>query len=306
MPEIRQFVHADYTVGWICALPESEFVAAGAMLDKEHPVLPAADPKDTSSYLLGEIGNHNVVIVCLHTETGKVSAATVAKNMLRSFPAIRFGLMVGIGGGAPYYGERGSNSAEVNIQEDEDSEEEVEHIKDIRLGDVVVSLHSKSCEAVVQYDGGRSLQSHDFIHTGGKLNKPPPIVLGGVATLRQQHKRKNGNKISELLAKALSNNPGMAEEFQRPPSAKDRLFKSDVVHIAGRKSCKSCYGPNNANLVRRTEREPKPWVHYGTIGSADQVMKDALLRDQWARKESIMCFEMEAAGKFYTHYDFNL
>lgn len=76
------------------------------MLDKEHPILPAADPKDTISYILGEIGNYNVVIACLPSEaTGKVSAATVARDMLRSFPAVRFEITVWIGGGAPYYRE---------------------------------------------------------------------------------------------------------------------------------------------------------------------------------------------------------
>ena len=86
-------------------MPETELAAAGAMLDEEHPVLLAADPQDTNSYLLGRIGTHNVVIACLPAETtGKASAATVAKDMVRSFKAVRFGLMVGVGGGAPYYG----------------------------------------------------------------------------------------------------------------------------------------------------------------------------------------------------------
>jgi hypothetical protein len=57
-----------------------------------------------NSCLLGRIGTHNVVITCLPAAmTGKVSA-TVAKDMVRSFKAVRFGWMVGIGGGAPYYG----------------------------------------------------------------------------------------------------------------------------------------------------------------------------------------------------------
>ncbi|PKX93970.1 purine and uridine phosphorylase, partial [Aspergillus novofumigatus IBT 16806] len=300
MPQtVRKFAHGDYTVGWICALPETEFVAAGAMLDEEHPVLPAVQSQDTNSYLLGRIGDHNIVIACLPAETtGKVSAATVAKDMLRSFPAVRFGLMVGIGGGAPYYGTQGYDNNEFSEQEEEeeDSEDDLEDIRDIRLGDVVVSLHSKSAEAVVQYDFGKSLQEKEFVHTGGKLNKPPVIVLSAVSVLQQQHRRK-GHTTSELLADALSKNPGMAEEFRYPGSAKDRLFKPDIVHLEGRKSCKACCGPNNVNLVRRTDRHgTAPKIHYGTIGSADQVMRDAVLRDKWAQKEKIICFEMEAAG----------
>ncbi|KAK6352102.1 hypothetical protein TWF730_008933 [Orbilia blumenaviensis] len=289
-----QFTHGDYTVGWICALPTTELAAAEAMLDTKHPVLPAADPQDTNCYLLGSIGSHNVVIACLPAEmTGKVSAATVAKDMVRSFKAIRFGLMVGIGGGAPYYGVK--ENSDVEGSEDEDSEDEDDDTRDIRLGDVVISLHSKSTEAVVQYDFGKSVQEEEFVHTGGKLNKPPNIVLGAVSVLQAKHVRQ-GHQISELLSKMFSRYPRMASKFQYPGSANDRLFKSNVVHGGG-DSCKARCGPFNVNLVKRKERDDSaPRLHYGTIGSADQVMEDAILRDRWARKENIICFETEAAG----------
>ncbi|KAJ5688271.1 hypothetical protein N7536_010890 [Penicillium majusculum] len=291
----REFSHSDYTVGWICALPQTELVAAGAMLDDEHPVLPAADPNDINSYLLGRIGDHNVVIACLPAEqTGKVPAATVAKDMVRSFPAIRFGLMVGIGGGAPYY--RGENEGNIDVDESDDSEDEdLDEIQDIRLGDVVISLHSKSSEAVIQYDFGKSIQNQEFIRAGGQLNKPPGIVLNAVSMLQGQHARK-GHKICDLLSKMLANNPRMEKKFKHPGSAKDQLFKSETPHVEGKK-CESCRGPDDTNLVKRKRRSSdEPQIHYGTIGSADQVMKDALLRDKWSRREKIKCFEMEAAG----------
>jgi nucleoside phosphorylase len=295
----RQFTHGDYTVGWICALPKTELVAAGAMLDEEHPVLPAADPKDMNSYLLGRIGTHNVVIACLPAEkTGKASAATVATDMIRSFKAVRFGLMVGVGGGAPYYGVKDNIDAESGEPEDEDSEEDdFEDTQDIRLGDVVISLHSKSTEAVVQYDFGKSVQGKEFIRAGGILNKPPNIVLNAVAMLQGQHRRK-GHKLSEQLSDMVLRNPRMAK-FQHRGLAKDLLFKSDFIHLDDRKQCKDCCGPSDVNLVKRkTRRDTTIKLHYGTIGSADQVMKDAKLRDKWAQKEKIMCFEMEAAGEF--------
>ncbi|OQD63020.1 hypothetical protein PENPOL_c010G05213 [Penicillium polonicum] len=291
----RELSHSDYTVGWICALPQTELVAAGAMLDDEHPVLHAADPNDINSYLLGRIGDHNVVIACLPVEqTGKVPAATVAKDMVRSFPAIRFGLMVGIGGGAPYYGEQ--NEGDIDVDESDDSEDEdADEIQDIRLGDVVISLHSKSSEAVIQYDFGKSIQNQEFIRAGGQLNKPPGIVLNAVSMLQGQHARK-GHKICELLSNMLANNPRMEKKFKHPGSAKDQLFKSEASHVEGKK-CESCRGPDDTNLVKRKQRSSdEPQIHYGTIGSADQVMKDALLRDKWSQREKIKCFEMEAAG----------
>ena len=274
-------------------------MAAVAMLDEEHPMLLAADPQDTNVYLFGRIGDHNVVIACLPAETtGKVSAATVAKDMVRSFKAIRIGLMVGIGGGAPYYGVGYSKDGEDGALQDEDSEEgDLEDIQDIRLGDVVIGLHSKSTEAVVQYDFGKSVQEKGFIRAGGKLDKPPPIALAAVSQLQARHRQK-GYKISEILSKIQEENPRM-KEFQYPGSAKDRLFKSNVVHIEGKKSCKVCCGPSNINLVKRKDRDNYgPELHYGTIGSADQVMKDATLRDKWAQQEKILCFEIEAAGEF--------
>jgi nucleoside phosphorylase len=104
----------DYTVGWVCALP-IELAAATKMLDEEHQGLPR-DDNDTNLYTFGRIGEHNVVIACLPAgETGPSSAAAVAVEMKSTFAQIRFGLMVGIGGGVPRAG------------------------SDIRLGDVVIS-----------------------------------------------------------------------------------------------------------------------------------------------------------------------
>jgi ankyrin repeat domain-containing protein 50 len=112
------FTNNDYTVGWICVL-EPELAASQAMLDEEHPDLPQAE-NDTNTYTLGRIGQHNVVLACLPSGTSGISAATTAaRDLLRSFPRVRFGLMVGVGGGAP------SNPSDDPRQ-------------DIHLGDVVV------------------------------------------------------------------------------------------------------------------------------------------------------------------------
>ncbi|KAF4416821.1 hypothetical protein CFRS1_v003696 [Colletotrichum fructicola] len=106
----------EYTVGWVCALP-LEMAAAKGMLDQIHPDLPHQDPADHNNYILGQIQGHNIVIACLPAGIyGTTTAATVAKDLLRTFKSIRFGLLVGIGGGAP------------------------SRTNDIRLGDVVNKL----------------------------------------------------------------------------------------------------------------------------------------------------------------------
>jgi nucleoside phosphorylase len=86
-----------YNIGWICAI-STEYVAAQAFLDEKHEGPEYVSPNDNNDYTLGKVGKHNVFIAVLpHGEYG-VSFAGVVKDMLHSFPNIRIGLMVGIGG----------------------------------------------------------------------------------------------------------------------------------------------------------------------------------------------------------------
>jgi nucleoside phosphorylase len=160
----RRLRHDEYTVGWICALPV-ELAAAQEMLDEEHHDL-ERDPADNDEnlYALGSIGGHNVAIVCLPAgRIGNNPAAVVATQLRATFKAIRFGLMVGIGGGVP--------SAEA----------------DIRLSDVVVSQPHQIFSGVVQYDIGKATPS-GFGRTGS-LNSPPQILLSAVAKVRANELR---------------------------------------------------------------------------------------------------------------------
>ena len=149
-------------MGWVCALP-IELAAAQEMLDEEHESL-HHDADDTNIYTLGRIGEHNVVVACLPDgQSGTASAAAVAMQMKSAFKSIRFGLMVGIGGGVP--------SGEA----------------DIRLGDVVVSRPHQTHGGVVQYDFGKATPS-GFERTG-ILNTPPTILLNALSNLRANHVR---------------------------------------------------------------------------------------------------------------------
>jgi nucleoside phosphorylase len=92
--------HDAYIVGWVCALPKEQ-TAAIVMLEKRHPKF-SKPPKNPNSYTLGLICGYNIVIACLPKgKIGTSSAAIVATHMIGAFSAVRFGLMVGIGGGVP-------------------------------------------------------------------------------------------------------------------------------------------------------------------------------------------------------------
>jgi nucleoside phosphorylase len=77
--------------------------AAKAMLDEVHlDLLNHLNDNDNNSYTFGRMEGHSVVIAGLPAGVyGMTSAATVAGQMLSRFRRIRFGLMVGVGGGVP-------------------------------------------------------------------------------------------------------------------------------------------------------------------------------------------------------------
>jgi nucleoside phosphorylase len=259
-----------YTVGWICAIP-SELIAARAMLDGEHAQLKAQPKYDENSYILGCIGGHNVTIACL-PEYGTNRAAIAAKSMQSTFPSLRFGLLVGVGGGVP--------SPE----------------NDIRLGDLVVSLPSAQGGGVIQYDLGR--MEIDGFHRLGTLNKPPVLLRTAITTLRAT--RNLGREISRLVNEAFEgdqqSDEESDEEWSYPMTAKDILFSANYKHIDKNRTCEGCVvaAKNDDVVDQRPRRSPK--VHYGNIASGNAVMKDGLERDRLAERDNIICFEMEAAG----------
>jgi nucleoside phosphorylase len=261
------FSHDDYTVGWICALP-IEMAAAKAMLDDIHADL-LVRPNDHNTYTLGRIGNHKIAIACLPSGVyGATSATRVATQMLSTFRSIRFGLMVGIGGGVP--------SKET----------------DIRLGDIVVSKPTESSGGVVQYDYGNAIEEGRFECTSA-LNKPPQVLLTAVTKLQADH-MVDDSRIPILLSEMVAKRPAKMSNFTHRGQQQDRLFRADYDHVGPGDICDDC---DTSKLVARpTRATDDPVVHYGLIASGNQVMEDGGTRDHVAGKPSILCFEMEAAG----------
>jgi nucleoside phosphorylase len=265
IPTTRKY--QDYTVGWICALP-TEMAAAVGMLDEHHNPL-QQDPYDHNTYTLGRIGGHNIAIACLPAGvTGTISAAKVATQMLSSFKGLKFGLMVGIGGGVP----------------SEDN--------DIRLGDVVVSKPTDTFGGVIQYDFGKTVQDGHFKRTGS-LNRPPDVLLTALANLQARHMRE-GHRLVEHLADMTRRYPRMAAQFACPGAQHDLLYEAEYDHPEGNTTCSQC------DSSRLMDREPRlsadSVIYYGSIASGDQVMRHGATRDRLRKELDVLCFEMEAAG----------
>jgi nucleoside phosphorylase len=189
--------------------------------------------------------------------------------MLRTFPAIKVGLMVGIGGGVPRPPKY-----------------------DIRLGDIVVSKPRNQNGGVLQYDFGQN-KPEKFANIGF-LSPPPRSLLSALTVLSGWHRFPGESKLAEYLSPTT--NTKLPVDFTFPEEA-DELFKSNYVHV-GNKTCVDC---DRTNLIERKPRgSPCPHVHYGTIASGNQIVANGMVRDQLAMQHDIMCFEMEAAGLMNT------
>jgi nucleoside phosphorylase len=206
-------------------------------------------------------------------EYGLVSAANVARDVVHSFPNVKIGLMVGIGGGVP-----------------------TNH--DIRLGDVVVSSPGKGLGGVLQHDFGKTIQNRKFEVTWF-LNQPLTVLRTALSTLKARHKG-DGHELEEAINKVLQQKPRMRKKYQRPDESADILYKTEFVHPSGTsEKCGISCGNDPSILksrVKRSEDDDNPMIHYGLIASANQVMKDAGHRDELAGEKDVLCFEMEAAG----------
>ncbi|XHG01956.1 hypothetical protein AWENTII_005322 [Aspergillus wentii] len=252
-----------YDVGILCAL-HRELKAVRMLLDSEHmdDCVPKVDP---NSYVFGAMSGHNIVATCLPDgEYGTSPAAYVASNMKRSFPDIKFCLMVGIGGGVP--------SAK----------------NDIRLGDVVVSKPIGSGVGVLPYDMQKTLEG-GMVEMNGYLH-PPPRHLRSTLSEMQSDPRLSKTALKEYLQEIGEYD----ETYGHPGPHTDILYAADYSHPAAKGTCSDC---DVSRMVYRHQRSSdQPVIHYGTIASGNQVMKDAITRDKWGRDYEVLCFEMEAAG----------
>lgn len=183
-----------------------------------------------------------------------------------------------------------------------------------------VSRLTEFAGGVVKYDRGKVVAGGEFEHTG-LLNMPPALLTNAVAKLRGIHEFKRNavsRYVSEMVKKMLESedvNPDFEDMYQYQGSKYDQLFEADYEHVDSEQisniskqsqdtsgkapddpklPCPNC---DEARLVARKPRKTNdPVIHYGTIASADRVMRHGTTREKLRKKYGILCFEMEAAG----------
>ncbi|KAL9066017.1 MAG: hypothetical protein Q9157_007282 [Trypethelium eluteriae] len=268
----------DYTIAWIAPL-EVELIAAIQMLDVRHDKLPQS-PVDHNVYQLGSINNHNIVIAGLPT-TGNTSVATVITQLRNTYKQVRYGLLVGIGGGVPTQTRTGS----------------------IHLGDVVVSEPMEDHSGAIQYDHGKALEG--YFHRTGYLTSPPTALLNAARVLSTEQAIRGDDLLLPHLER-INTKAKSLRRYQYPGVDQDYLFNSTYNHLEKSKPCKKCgcdprqkvdrSAQDSEDEIYHDSQKPRIKVHRGTIAAGEKVIRNCQERDHLAAQYNILCFETEAAG----------
>ncbi|KAI0888439.1 purine and uridine phosphorylase [Annulohypoxylon maeteangense] len=255
----------DYSIIWIAPL-EIEAQAAIHMLDRRHNGRFPVSRGDDYVFQAGEMCGHNIVIATLPAgqEYGTGSAAALASQAKKFFPNFWFGLLVGVAAGLP------------NLQRSPP--------RDIRLGDVLVSVPNVNRSGTVAYALGRETgeEELELLRQGHVLAQTEPVVRAAIGSIKL-----NSPNDSELFLpyyETMKNKLHPNRTFDDPGQEHDRLYQ---------------HGDDGVESL--VERQPRPdsqrtLVWYGSIGSGDKLMKNAARRDELRDKYDIIGLEMEAAG----------
>lgn len=225
---------------------------------------------------------------------GKRNAVSVALNLQVSFPGVNLALLVGICGAVPF--------------PSEDTE--------VILGDVVIS------DKVVEYDFGRQFpdgfrRKRAAQETLGGPNRTIRSFLSGMKTSRMRDQLQGDLWKNQQTLKNQQDG-----KWRYPGTAQDQLFEATYRHKHYHQHpettclCAECHYSSDpvcekaldvdcrktgcmGSPVPRTRliaELPKPQVHFGSMASADTVMKSGQHRDEVAALEKVTGFEMEGAG----------
>jgi Phosphorylase superfamily len=169
----------------------------------------------------------------------------------------------------------------------------------------VVSYPTGSYGGVVRYDFGA--WTDKGLQIRGHINSPPPYLLAAVNILRTKHSN-SGTKIPVFLKTIRSNICNDRQNFEDQGAAQDRLFQDDCSHPEQRRNdnCEDCCDLSRSQMrnqrgVEAAREIDVPKIHYGNIGSSNQLQISACTRNQHHKQLGVICFEMEGAGVMQAH-----
>ncbi|KKK20491.1 hypothetical protein ARAM_005192 [Aspergillus rambellii] len=249
----------EHLIALICESP-FDLAVLKAMIDVSQGRITGPSLEDDNTYELGLIADHKVLILCLHTGylDGEGAAAAVMR-MFQSFPSIRVGIMVGVGGGVP--------SAK----------------NDIRRRDVVVGMsRSHGTASHLHFD----FDNHATDPKKTSVVRLPTAIATAIAALEAECIL-GFRRILAILDETLPKYPALQERFRYAWSRTDFMFEAE--YDCQGQSCAQCDLTRTLNRAERPSEDPV--VHFGSIASCAQVLRDPHKRDELGKAYNILCFE---------------
>ncbi len=269
--------NSKYRYGIITALPK-EHAAVVAAFGGESLSLPQPTkiPLNISIVECESINTGEAVQVVLAQciRMGNNSAAVTASILLSAFPNLEWIILSGIAGGMPHAKKKGRNYSGVDFSDH------------VRLGDIVVSK-----EAVLQYDLVKA--SINWHENRSKPCQPDPGLLQIIDNIESNYllNRCNPNfkprwesHLEDIILKLGCNRPSGKKDviysYKNTKTGFKQLKTEKLVH------------PNN----QKNRTPGKPLLHYGTVGSANILLKDPVERDCLREEYNFRAIEMEGSG----------
>lgn len=208
------------------------------MLDKVHDGNFESDPGDDFQYIGGEINDHKIIIATFPPgmQFGGNSAAALANQIRKCIGgSLWFSLLVGIAAGLP---DLSGNPP-----------------KDIRLGDVLISLPEKESSGVVQHDMVK--QTTEGLENQSQQQMTIPILRATFGHIRTMARLKGNVFLRHLeRVKDILDDKGLFL-FQ------DIGQENDVLTVRSEEVLEQ----------RQPRNEPRTRTWYGVIGSGNTLMK---------------------------------
>lgn len=262
-----------YKIGIITALPKEtaavEMVfGAGTRLPTAHRG--AISFSGISCPATDGGGEHNIVL-CQSLRMGNNSAAVAAASLLSEFSQIEDILLVGIAGGIPNL-----DAARAKTKCDDH----------VRKGDLVIS------DQVLQYDMIKL--EEDKQENRSKSPQPSARLIAAVNKLDQETSVGQHKWEKYLVGNSLPKN------WKRP--RRDHLYNFEFDEHQGFRITETKI--QHPRQDRR--RGGYPYVHRGTIGSANILLKNSRVRDALKKAHKIRAIEMEGSGIADAAWTFNV
>ena len=260
------------TIAIITAL-YCEKLAVDAMMEEKTTFVRYKLEGESHVYTLGYIGDFRVVSTKLpaigRAQAAQIASGNTTTRLLGTFSEIEHVLLVGVGGGVPHF---------------------MDFHKHVRLGDCVISTPNARrymyyfCDKVLKDE-----KTQELTYTVKGWGASSLELQDAIAQIQERLTQDSDYAPWEQFIEEGQAMLGDQDlDFKRPPLGSDRLYmnigEDDVIEVQH---------PPVPETFADHYRPGMPTLRYGQIGCGKPLVKNEVLRQDFAARQNIICFDTE-------------